>query len=110
MGLRWDFDHKVGTMTGAPYGETWTYNLYQGNALLIVVAEWEQNGDKYYNVVTWLSDRKTANKALEDGAFYHLKGFDVTLYADQFNRKADLNYLVKALPKYCGSVTIQEHC
>ena len=41
MAIRWDFNHKGGTVTQEHGG---THNWYEGNGLMIVLNEWEEKG------------------------------------------------------------------
>ncbi len=44
--LQWDWDNKVGEVEIFNYDKVVTYNLYQGNAFLIMLYEYEENGEQ----------------------------------------------------------------
>lgn len=68
--LSWDFNQKVGQ---AIYlnneGKEWVYNLYQGNAYLIEVAEWEENGQNLYSVSKFALDKKHLETQIAEGDY-----------------------------------------
>lgn len=69
MSLNWNWSDKVGTLEAivdVREGEEWvkkphTFNLYQGNALLIAIDEFKEDGVEKYNLYTFFADE------------YHLK-------------------------------------
>lgn len=64
MSLRWDWSDKVGTLEAVVDvrdGDGWTqkehtFNLYQGNALLIAIDEFTEDGKDMYNLYTFFCD------------------------------------------------------
>lgn len=50
MALNWSFKEKAGTVTEIRDGNEVTFNFYEGNALMIVTHEYEQDGEQYYNM------------------------------------------------------------
>ena len=57
--LRWDWNNdKVGTWTEKHGDKEFTYNLYSGNAVLIMIAEWEENGTEKYTVSNFFCDKE----------------------------------------------------
>lgn len=51
MALHWDFKEKAGTLTQILRDGTYrTSNFYEGNALMIVPYEYEENGTEYYTM------------------------------------------------------------
>lgn len=64
MALHWDFNNKIGKVHGNKYGRDYTFYLYNGNAMLIAVNEFEDNGKEMYNVAWWLDDENHARLML----------------------------------------------
>ena len=63
--LRWDFDRKCGELDILAKGvKPYTLNLYQGNAYLIMVHEYEENGKKYYELYSFFADKDHMNNCL----------------------------------------------
>lgn len=63
--LNWDFKRdRIGTWKETHGERTYTYNLYSGNALLIMVAEWEEEGKGYYQVANFFADKDHAQNCL----------------------------------------------
>ncbi len=50
MALNWSFKEKSGTVTEIRGGEEVTFNFYEGNALMIVLHEYEKDGEGYYDL------------------------------------------------------------
>lgn len=50
MALRWDFKEKSGTVTEMRDEHEVTFNFYEGNALMIVTHEYENDGEQYYDM------------------------------------------------------------
>lgn len=58
MSLNWQWkEDKVGTWTEKQGDREYTYNLYSGNALLIMIAEWEEKGQDLYTVHGFFCDK-----------------------------------------------------
>ena len=57
MAIRWDFNHKGGTVTQEKGG---THNWYEGNALMIVLNEWKEKDSEYYSMYWFLADKEHA--------------------------------------------------
>lgn len=55
MALNWQWNDKMGEVL---YKDGSKQNLYEGNALMIALHEYEENGEKYYSL-TWFADDKT---------------------------------------------------
>lgn len=66
MSLNWNWSDKVGTleaMTRVYDGEKLvekphTFNVYQGNAMLIFIDEYEQDGRKMYSLYNFFADEQ----------------------------------------------------
>lgn len=58
MSLNWNWkEDKVGTWTEKHGDMENTYNLYSGNALLIMIAEWNEDGIDKYQVASFFCDK-----------------------------------------------------
>lgn len=56
--LIWDFNEKVGEFIRMnEEGKENTYNLYVGNAYLIEIAEWEEDGKELYVINSFALDK-----------------------------------------------------
>ena len=59
MALNWKWNEKVGTMTLVQGGNReFEISLYQGNAFLIMIHEYEENGEKMYNMYSFFADKE----------------------------------------------------
>ena len=81
MALFWNWDNKCGEMiiaqeiTGEP--SEYTVSLYEGNAFLIMLYEYEENGEELYNMWNFFVDKTHAKKCLglqknADGELYNI--------------------------------------
>ncbi len=68
MALRWQWDEKCGEaiIKQTLDGETkeFTKTLYEGNAFLIFLSEWEEEGTEKYALYTFLADEEHAKICL----------------------------------------------
>ena len=64
MALNWDFKKLAGYAQVRVGEEEVKYKLYQGNAYLIFVYEYEENGEEYYTVPMFFVDRDHAKNCL----------------------------------------------
>ena len=62
--LRWDFREKAGTITQVDGGKEWTFNFYIGNAMMIVLYEYEEDGAQKYQLQWFFSDEQHAKICL----------------------------------------------
>lgn len=60
MALKWDWDKKIGTVDIFNYDEVRTYQLYQGNAFLIMLWEYEEDGKELWNMHNFFLDKEHA--------------------------------------------------
>ena len=67
MALRWDFNEKVGEAVVHQNGSEYTLNLYQGNAWLIFLHEYEEDGKNMYSLWSFWADRNHAKSLLGIG-------------------------------------------
>ena len=64
MALYWDWDKKIGTVDIFNYDEVRTYQLYQGNAFLIMLWEFEEDGKDKYAMHSFFVDKEHAKRML----------------------------------------------
>lgn len=60
--LHWDFKQKIGEVEIFNYDKAVTYNLYQGNAFLIMLYEYEENGKAMYSMHNFFTDETHAKR------------------------------------------------
>ena len=71
--LNWDFGYKAGKATYLDNeGKQRVYNLYEGNAYLIEVAEWRENGRNLYSVRKFALDKKHLETQIAEGDYAKL--------------------------------------
>ena len=76
--LNWNWDKKVGTITIFNYDKEVKYSLYQGNAFLIMLYEYEEDGKELWTMHNFFVDKEHAKNC-----FGLTKGYDDNI----FNRK-----------------------
>lgn len=68
MALNWKWDEKCGeAIIEQTFGNevnVYTKNLYEGNAFLIFMNEWEENGKGMYSLYTFFADETHAKRCL----------------------------------------------
>ena len=111
--LRWEWDECCGTLekevTRGDEISYFTYHLYQGNALLILIAEWEENGQEMYTVRDFWVDKEHMNNCLgltKGHHNIHTEWKKITFYRDKVRPK-DLVTICTALVKAMPSITIE---
>lgn len=68
MALIWDWDIKIGTAVVAQGKQEFELNLYQGNAFLIMIHEYQdQDGVDKYSMYTFFADKEHAKNCLGIG-------------------------------------------
>lgn len=106
MSLNWNWNEKVGTWTEERKmhdGSTkeFKYNLYSGNALLIMIAEWEEDGKDLYQVANFFCDKDHMKNCLGLSKDHKENIFkdclkEVELNAEYRNTPIILQHLAKA--------------
>ena len=77
MALNWRWKEKIGTIDIYNYDKIVTYNLYQGNAFLIMLYEYEEDGKNMWSMHNFLADKEHAkncfalSKGYDDNIFNH---------------------------------------
>lgn len=64
MALNWSWSEKCGEAVFEQRGKEFTVNLYQGNAYLIFIYEYEEDGNNMYNLFTFWADKVHAKRCL----------------------------------------------
>lgn len=111
--LNWNWNERVGTLEVEEYRKDHTdkntYYLYQGNALLIVMAEWEEDGAERYTVRDFWTDKEHMKLCLglvKGHNNIHDNWRKITFYKDKI-RQRDLVTICSALVKAMPSITIE---
>lgn len=94
MSLNWNWNDKMGEII-TKSGHTLT--LYQGNALFIAIAEYEEDGKELYNLCDFASDMEHFNNMLGLNA-KNGYGKD-NLYKEREYKTIRLNLKYKSVPK-----------
>ena len=64
MAITWQWADKVGEAEIYNYDKVVTYNLYKGNAFLIFLYEYEENGKEMYSMHNFFTDERHAKRML----------------------------------------------
>ena len=66
MALNWQWSNKCGTVTMSAKSGSYTYNWYEGNAMMIIIDEYHDNDtDKdMYNMIGFFCDEEHAKRCL----------------------------------------------
>ena len=64
MALNWKWENKIGEATMDVTGGKYTLSLYTGNADIIWLYEYEENGEKMYSLYSFWDDETHAKKCL----------------------------------------------
>ena len=65
MALHWDWKEKAGQVTVVDHlGKEYTANWCEGNGLMIVLNEWEENGETYWSMGWFFADIEHAKNCL----------------------------------------------
>lgn len=90
MAVTWNWADKCGkaTIYSEIQKKEFTLNLYQGNAYLIFINEYKENGEDMYNVYSFFVDEKHAKRmlGLEKGSTNAFKDCGVVLKSIEFNK------------------------
>lgn len=79
MALIWQWDKKVGTATVRSGNREFELNLYQGNAFLIFISEFNEDGEDRYSMYTFFGDKEHAKNCL---GLNKKKGFGENIFSD----------------------------
>ena len=114
MSLNWSFKEKCGEATLRQGDREFTLHLYQGNAYLIFLNEWEEDGEGRYSLYSFFADKTHAKKMLglqknSDGEkVNYFDGYD-KFTKFRFNKAycRDLNEIVGLLIKAFDNIDIE---
>lgn len=112
MALNWRWDKKIGTAEIFNYDKVVTYNLYQGNAFLIMLYEYKEDGKDMWSMHNFLVDKEHAKNCFALSKGYDDNIFNTDRYRLQKVRlnKAKYRYtkdLVDMLIKAFDNITIE---
>lgn len=114
MAIQWQWKEKVGTAEIFNRDKVYTYQLYRGNAFLIFLYEYEEDGKEMYNMHSFFVDERHAKRMLgidkQDKATYGDNCFATTnyrlekirinkkIYGESYTKKL-VDMLIKAFDK-----------
>lgn len=84
MSLNWDFREKCGEVILKQGEREFTLNMYQGNAYLIFLSEWEEDGEKMYQLYSFCSDKVHAKILF--GLSKNLDGKKINIFNEEGNK------------------------
>ena len=64
MALHWDFRYPAGTLTMMQNGKPFEIKFYEGNAFMIALFEYEEDGQSMYNMQWFFLDETHAKRCL----------------------------------------------
>ena len=104
MSLNWLWENKCGTLTARNDEGTreWECVLYDGNALMIALAEWEEDGKEYWQMCDFWSDEDHMERILKDRA----NEYKAIRLNTKKIAKSKLNKILKACIKYGIEITL----
>ena len=104
MALRWDFREQSGTLTMMQNGKQFDINFYEGNAMMIAIFEFEEDGKSMYNLQWFFTDETHAKRCLglakgTENMFRDELITQMTIYRDHCRNWSKIaNLFVKAFP------------
>lgn len=103
MALHWDFKKKIGMITIK--GKE--FNLYEGNAFLIMLHEYEENGEQWWQMYSFWVDKEHARRCL--GLAKGTQNIHEGIEKIRLNKKVSRNYkdIISLLVKAFDSITIE---
>ena len=78
MALNWSWSEKCGEALFENRGKNFTVNMYEGNAYMIFIYEYEEDGKDMYNLWTFWADKGHAKRCL--GLEKDFEGVKYNLY------------------------------
>ena len=64
MSLNWRWDERCGEAVIQQNGKDWTVSLYQGNAFLIFLYEYQEDGQNMYQLYNFWADKQHMKNCL----------------------------------------------
>jgi len=113
MALQWSFKEKCGEVTMRnSEGQEWALSLYEGNALLIMLHEYEQDSGSYYNLAGFFADKTHMKRCLglEKGYEENIYNTDASRITKLRLNKAKSHYvrdIVTSFAKAFDNITIE---
>ena len=86
MSLNWNWSEKCGEAVFEQRDKEFTVNLYQGNAYLIFIYEYEEDGNNMYNLFTFWADKGHAKRCL--GLEKDYQGVKYNIYTASISYKS----------------------
>ena len=115
--LRWDFNEKCGEaiLHDDIQDKDFTLNLYQGNAYLIFLSEWKEDGKDMYSLHSFWADRDHAKillglKKNNDGEMVNIydNAWGQTITKFRFNKKMrNFDEIVRMVAKAFDNIDIE---
>lgn len=104
--LCWDFEEKVGSLLiKQTADQTFTINLYRGNALLIMLWEWEENGKEMYNMYNFFADLKHLTNVVKNDPQIFAEWQAIVIHR-KYYKKRELHALIDAIGECNPDCTI----
>lgn len=99
MALQWNFKEKAGTITHVGFnGEPVKFNFYEGNAFMIELYEYEEDGVGMYAMKSFFLDVDHAKRYLAEYADSY-KPLTMTIYRNHFRQwKKAVDIFTKTYP------------
>ena len=112
MSLNWNWDQKVGEAVIRQGEKEYTLNLYQGNAFLIFISEYQdENGSDVYSLYSFFADREHMKNCLglnkKDGHSENIFGDALKKVRINKSRYSYTKELVQALAQAFDEISIE---
>ena len=106
--LRWDFNEKIGTLVIKQTRDKdyyYTLHLYRGNALMIMLWEWKENGKDMYNMFCFIADKKHLDNIVKNSPEFFSEWKVITIDR-KYYKTSELNAIVNGITKCNPECTI----
>ena len=109
MALRWDFNHKGGTIKQERGG---IHNWYEGNGLMIALNEWKEGESELYSMYFFFADKDHAKNCLglskgHSNIFEDDPITEITISRSEcYQWKVIIDLFTKAFPEITIHVTV----
>ena len=92
MALNWDWNKRIGTATIFNYNKEVEYSLYQGNAFLIMIYEYEKDGKDMWSIHNFLLNKDQAENCFGLSKGHTENIFNTDKYYDKYQlRKIEID-------------------
>lgn len=102
MSLNWNWKDRVGDLTLTSRGKEYVNTLYDGNAYLIILSEYEEDGTEYYDLRGFFADKEHAQRCLGIKKGYETYGHNMYEEQDYKWTKIRLNKKYRHLKEFTG--------